>query len=112
MINKYYILFVFNVLFAVGAQILLKTSANKKYDNMVKEYLNPLVVSAYCIFVLNTLISIYCYKFLELKQGGVLQMFSYIFVLILDRLIFKQRITSKRLIGMLLILSGIFVFYL
>ena len=112
MINRYAILFVFNVLLAVGAQVLLKNSANKNHVSIIKEYLNPLVLSAYCIFVLNTLVSIYCYKFLELKQGGVLQMFSYIFVLVLDRLIFKQRITSKRLIGMLLILSGILVFYL
>lgn len=112
MINKYAVLFVFSVFLATCAQILLKTSANKEHKNKLFEYLNPYVIGAYTIFVINTLTSIYCYRYLDLKQGGVLQMFSYVFVLILGRVFLKEKITGKKIFGMLLIMAGIFVFYL
>lgn len=112
MINKYMILFVFSVFMAACAQILLKTSANKGYNNKIKVYLNPYVLIAYSIFVLNTMISIYCYRYIDLKQGGVLQMFSYVFVLILGRIFLKDKISHKKILGMMLIMLGIFVFYI
>jgi len=112
MINRYAVLFVFNVFLAACAQVMLKTSANRNYSTKIKEYLNPYVIGAYSIFVVNTLVSIYCYRFLELKQGGVLQMFAYVFVLLIDRVFFKGKITHKKVLGMVLIITGIMVFYI
>jgi drug/metabolite transporter (DMT)-like permease len=112
MITKYMLIFALNVLFAACAQVLLKTSANKKYDRKIKEYLNPYVLTGYSIFVINTMVTIYCYTGLELKQGGILQMLSYIYVLILGRIFLKEKITARKFIGMIIIMAGIVVFYL
>lgn len=112
MINKYIVLFVFNIFLATCAQILLKTSANKEYNNKIREYLNPYVLGGYSIFVINTLVSIYCYRYLELKQGGVLQMSGFVFILILGRIFMNERITTKKILGITLIMSGILVFYI
>ncbi len=111
MIGKYAVLFVFNVLLASCAQVILKISANKKHSTKINEYLNPYVIGAYLIFVINTLVSIYCYRYLELKQGGILQMFGYVFVLIFDRVFFKGEITHKKILGVVMIITGIIVFY-
>ena len=106
------VFFVLLTLFSALAQVLLKTSANKVHPNKIMEYVNPYVISGYAIFVLCTLGSIYCYKTLDLKQGGVLQMSSYVFILVLDRLFFKQKIKLRKLLGMALIMAGIFIFYI
>lgn len=105
-------LFVLLTLFSALAQVLLKTSANRVYEKKINEYLNPLVLSGYAIFVLCTLGSIYCYRTLDLKQGGVLQMSSYVFILILDRLFFKEKINLRKILGMVLIMTGIIIFYI
>jgi len=114
MTNNYWImaLFVFSVLLAAFGQILLKTSANKPHETRIKEYLNPYVIGGYSIFVINTFLAIYCYRWLDLKQGGVLQMFSYVFIMVLGRIFLKEKITKKKFFGMILIMAGIFVFYL
>lgn len=106
------VLFVFSVLLAAFGQILLKTSANKTYESKIKEYLNPYVISGYSIFVVNTFLAIFCYRWLDLKQGGVLQMFSYVFIMVLGRIFLNEKITKKKVLGMILIMGGIFVFYL
>jgi len=52
------LIFVFVFLAAVFissvSQILLKKSANKKYESTLKEYLNSLVIGAYLIFFVAT----------------------------------------------------------
>ena len=46
------IIFIFGVFISSISQIILKKSAQKKYENKIKEYLNPRVIFAYMIFVL------------------------------------------------------------
>ena len=100
------------IMLSALAQVLLKKSANKTYEKKINEYLNPYVITGYGIFVICTLGSIFCYRVLDLKQGGVLQMTSYIFILILDRIFFNEKISLKKVAGMLLIMAGIFIFYI
>ena len=42
----YIFLFVFSVFISSVSQTILKTSAEKKYDNRLQEYLNPKVIIA------------------------------------------------------------------
>ena len=43
-------IYIFSVFISSVSQILLKTSANKKYESRIREYLNPRVIIAYGIF--------------------------------------------------------------
>ena len=45
------LLFIFSVFISSCSQILLKKGANKTYKNIIQEYLNPLVIGAYTIFI-------------------------------------------------------------
>ena len=49
--------FLVSVLISSASQILLKKSADKDYDSPLKEYLNPLVITAYAMFFCSMLIT-------------------------------------------------------
>lgn len=110
MINKYVILLIFSVFISSYSQIILKISANKEYKSRLYEYLNPYVISAYLIFFASTIITVLSYKGIELKYGAVIQSIGYIFVLILNKIILKQKITKNKVYGIVMIIIGIFIF--
>lgn len=92
------------------SQIFLKKSANIKYDKWWKEYLNIKVILSYMIFLFATLCSVYAYKVVPLSFGPILGSFEYIFVAVLSFVFFKEKISKKKLIGLLLIITGVIVF--
>ena len=47
-----------SVFISAVSQVMLKKSALKTYDSPIKEYLNPLVIFAYALFVGTTLLSV------------------------------------------------------
>lgn len=61
------------------SQVLLKKSALKKYDSVLREYLNPEVFFAYLLFVIATLMSIIAYKGIPLSMGPLLEATGYIY---------------------------------
>ena len=60
-----------SVLISSISQILLKTSANKEYDNKLKEYLNPRVIIAYMFFFGATLVTVLALKYVPLSMGAI-----------------------------------------
>ena len=94
------------------AQILLKRSANKKYENRLKEYLNPYVIISYAIFFGATFCSIYAYKGVPLSFGPILAASQYVFIAILSRIFLKEKIGFKKFIGLSVIVAGIIVYSL
>lgn len=94
-----------------SSQILLKKSAQKKYDTFWKEYLNPYVVVGYGMMVLSTLLIILAYHGTAYKNGPMIESLGYILILFLSYLFFKEPITKKKILGNLLVLLGIFIFY-
>lgn len=94
------------------SQVLLKKSAEKKYTNKIKEYLNPLVIFSYMIFVAATFLSIFAYKVVPLSLGPVLEATSYIYVTVFGVLIFKESINRRKVLALILIIVGIVVYSL
>ncbi len=92
------------------AQVLLKISSEKKYDSVIKEYLNFRVVFAYGIFFGATLLSILAYKGIPMTLGTVLDCTSYIFVTVFGVIIFREKINKKKIAALALIIIGIIVF--
>ena len=84
----YWLFLVASVIVASFSQVLLKKSAAKKYDNVIKEYLNPYVIIGYMMMVGTTVLTILSFFF------------------------FKEPITKRKVFGNALILLGIIVFYL
>lgn len=109
--NNYMLLLVLSVVVASLSQILLKKSAEKSYQSLLREYLNPWVISGYGLMVVSTLLTVGGYAGLEYKNGAVIESLGFVLVMLLSRLFFREKITKKKLIGNALILLGIVVFY-
>ena len=110
--NSFMLLMFAGTFFSAVSQILLKQSAEKKYSHPLFEYLNWRVVLSYGIFSVVLLVNTYAYTRVDMKYGAVIDTFSYVFVMILSWLILKEKMTSKRIIGNLLIMTGVFVYTL
>lgn len=102
--------FLCSVLISSISQILLKKSADRTYDSRLKEYLNPLVIIAYGMFFCSMMITMYCYKYVDVSAGPIFESAGYIFVGVLGYIFLKEKFTAKKIIGMLLIMIGIVVF--
>lgn len=94
------------------SQVMLKKAALKKYDSAIREYLNPMVIFAYVLFVGTTFLSIIAYKGIPLSMGPVLEATSYIYVTIFGITIFKEKMNAGKIFALILIISGIIVFSL
>lgn len=105
-------LLLFGVFLSAVSQVMLKKAALKEYSSKIKEYLNPLVILAYVIFVGTTLISVYAYRVVPLSLGPILEATSYIYVTIFGIVIFRESINVRKISGLLLIIAGIAVYAL
>lgn len=92
------------------SQVLLKKSALKKYDSVLREYLNPEVFFAYVLFVMATLMSVIAYKGIPLSMGPLLEATGYIYVTIFGVTIFKEKMNSQKVIALLCIVAGIILY--
>lgn len=98
------------VLIASGSQVMLKKASMRTYESLVREYLNPLVLLAYALFIGTTLLSVLAYRVIPLSLGLVLESTSYIYVTIFGVFIFKERLNRQKLMALFLILGGILVY--
>ncbi len=106
------LIFVLGTFISSVSQIMLKKSADVEYDNKIKEYLNPRVIFAYCIFFGATLCTLLAYKEIPLSIGPILESTGYIFVAVLSRLFLKEKISFRKVIGISVIVIGIVIYAL
>ena len=92
------------------SQVMLKKSAQKNYPSKLKEYLNPLVIIAYVLFFGCTFLSMYALKIVPLSMSPILEASGYIFVAVLSFWFFREKLTKKQLLGMVMIIGGIVVY--
>ena len=103
-------LLLFGVFVGAASQVMLKKASMRQYNSVIQEYLNPLVIFAYVLFVGTTLLSILAYRVVPLSMGPVLEATSYIYVTVFGVTIFKEKINKRKLAGLGLILAGILVY--
>ena len=111
--NKTFILIMLGgTFFTAVSQILLKQSSNIKYENKIREYLNFRVILSYGIFFLILLLNTWCYTKVEMRYGPVIDTAAYVVVLLLSRLILKEKFTKGKILGNLIIIAGILIYTL
>ena len=103
-------MFLFSVFISSVSQIMLTASAGKEYDSKRKEYLNLPVITAYGLFFLSTVATVFAYKYVNLSFGPVLEATGYIWVTLLGSLILKEKVGKKKIAGLAVIIVGIIVF--
>ena len=99
-----------SVFVASISQIGLKKSALKKYPSTFKEYLNGWVVGSYCLFFASTLLTVLALKGISISFSNTIESSGYIFVSIFSFLFLKEKMSTKKIIGMIFIVVGILVY--
>lgn len=108
-----YVFAIFNVFIAAIAQMLLKKSASLKRKSIIQEYLNPWVIGGYALMTTSLLSNILVMsKGVLLKEMGSIGALSYLFVPALAMLFFKEQLSKKKILAIVMILSGSVVFFL
>ena len=111
-LGLYIAVWILSVFISSIAQVMLKVEANKPHESRLKEYLNPMVVTAYGIFFLSTFLTMYALKHVPLTYSPIIEPLSYIFVPVIGVMVLKEKISKRRLIGMGIMLIGIVIFSL
>ena len=62
MISRFMVSMFLSVAVASVSQVLLKKSALKVYDNVIREYLNPYVIGGYGLLFCSMLLTVYAYS--------------------------------------------------
>lgn len=94
------------------SQILLKKAADREYKNKLSEYLNPLVIGAYVMFFGSVILTMLALKYVPLSMSPILESTGYIFVSVLGWIFLKERFSRRKILGFVLILTGIAIFNL
>lgn len=109
----YYLLVVFSVLAAAGAQMLLKQGAKMRYPSFLKQYLNPWVIGGYGIMGASLLLNIFCLsRGVQVKEVSIIESLSYFFVPVLSWFFFKEKITWRKAGAIAVIMAGVVVFFM
>jgi len=108
-VSKYHVLFISAVIIAAFGQVALKMGAMRD-RSFWKQYFNPYVGLGYFLMLCSMGLVSVAYHGVPLKTGQILDSLGFIFVPMLSRVFFEERISSSRFWGFLLILVGIAVF--
>lgn len=109
---KYIFFFLSAVFVSSVSQIMLKKSADKKYESKIQEYMNPRVIIAYGLFFCATAVNVVAYKYVPLSLGPVLEASGYFFVTVLGMIFLREKVGKKKALGLFIIFVGIIVFSL
>lgn len=118
----YKLIVILSVFTAACAQMLLKKGASLTPDLstegegrvrwFIKQYINPWVMGGYVIMGLVMLVNIWCMsRGVLLKELGVIESLSYLFVPVLSWILFHERITWLKAGAIGIIMVGIVVFF-
>lgn len=103
---------ILSVFIAAVSQIILKKSALKEYKSVINEYLNPYVITGYGMMVVSTVLTIIALRGMDYSNVPVIECLGYLFVMFMSRIFLGEKITKRKIIGNLMIIVGIMVYYM
>lgn len=110
--NGFLLLGLFSVVIASFSQVMLKLGAGKTYSSKIREYLNLYVITGYGMLFVSMILTIIAYRGLSYLSVPVIEAVGYVLVPVLSYFIFKEKLTKRKITGILFILAGIFIYYL
>lgn len=94
------------------SQIMLKISAEKyKNESVIKTYINPIVICAYLLFFLVTVLNVYIFSKVDLLYNNLIIGITYVSVTISGILYFKEKNTLSKSISIVLIAVGVYLVF-
>ena len=109
----YYLLVILSVFAAAGAQMLLKQGARQSYTGFWRQYLNPWVIGGYAIMACSLVLNIFCMsRGVQVKEVSTIESLSYLFVPCMAFFLFREKITWRKAGAIVIIISGVILFFL
>ena len=109
----YYIIVISSVFLAACAQMLLKQGARQQYATWWRQYMNGWVIGGYSILFATMMINIFAMsRGVQLKEVSIIESMSYLFVPALSFVMFKEKLTWRKILAIGIIITGVIVFFL
>ena len=110
--NKFFLMIgLLSVVIASFSQVMLKLGAGKTYSSKIREYLNIYVIGGYGMMFVSMILTILAYSHLSFLSVPVVEAVGYVLVPVLSYFFFKERISIRKVAGILFILTGIMIYY-
>jgi drug/metabolite transporter (DMT)-like permease len=110
--NPYFIPLFVGITIASCSQIILKKSAGKTYPSRLREYLNPYVITGYTMMFGAVFCSMMAYRGFDYTKVPLMESTAYILVMVLSNFFLDEKITRRKVLGVLAIMAGIYVYHL
>lgn len=108
----YYVVVILSVFAAACAQMLLKQGARKEYTSWWRQYINLWVIGGYGIMACSLVLNIWCMsKGIQVKEVSVIESMSYLFVPVLAFMLFKEKLTMRKIGAIAIIIGGVIIFF-
>lgn len=108
----YYLIVILSVFAAACAQMLLKQGARREYAPWWRQYINPWVIGGYSIMACSLVLNIWCMsKGVQVKEVSVIESMSYLFVPVLAFMLFKEKLTVRKICAIGIIIGGVIIFF-
>ena len=108
----YYLIVILSVLAAAGAQMLLKKAVGNHYPTFWRQYVNPWVIGGYAVLGVSMLVNIFAMsRGIQLKEVGIIESLSYLFVPVLAFFIFGEKLSWRKVGAIVVIMIGIIIFF-
>ncbi|MCQ2307106.1 MAG: EamA family transporter [Bacteroidales bacterium] len=108
----YYIVVITSVFIAALSQLLLKSSSRDRHANVIREYLNWKVMCGYGMMGVSLLMNIFAMsKGIQVKEVSIMESLSYLFVPFLSFLVFKEKLSWRKIGAIAMIMIGVIVFF-
>lgn len=108
----YYILVISSVFLAACAQMLLKQGARQQYVTWWRQYMNGWVIGGYAIMFGTIVMNIFAMsKGVEVKEVSIIESMSYLFVPALSFVFFKEILTWRKIVAIVIMITGVIVFF-
>lgn len=108
----FYVLMLASATITAFSQIILKKSANKKHKGIIFEYINPYVLFSYVCYFGVLVLNVFIYTKIDYRFGVVINSMASVLVMVFSKLMLKETITRRRILGNVLIILGIVIFSL
>ena len=88
------------------------TIANETHRGLLGEYLNWKVIVGYALMFAGMLLGVIGYgKGVQVKSGSVTETIGIVEVAVLSAIFFKEKLTRRKVLGIVLIIGGIVMFH-
>lgn len=104
------LILIVNCVVCAFSQVLLKKAALKDTKSILEQYLNIQVITAYGIFFIVLMINSILMRYLPLLIiSPISEALPFVFSIIFGFIFFHERITKRKIIGIVLIAAGIYL---